>query len=68
MVQIHALLHAALNLKGARFLTAWALVRELRKTQGSGSLPVSASGLAVRLLTIHSAKGLEANTVLLLDT
>ena len=68
LAQIHALLHAALNLKGARFLTAWALVRELRKTQGSGSLPVSASGLAVRLLTIHSAKGLEANTVLLLDT
>jgi ATP-dependent helicase/nuclease subunit A len=51
---------------GGRFLSAYRLVRAL-KTAGATATMVQKSD-AVRLLTVHGAKGLEAQTVLLLDT
>lgn len=69
-VQTHlqALLEAALQLDGGRYATPYALVRALR----AGKLPAPAQAMpeggAVRLLTVHGAKGLEAETVLILDT
>ncbi|EGI76310.1 UvrD-helicase domain-containing protein [Hylemonella gracilis] len=69
-VQTHlqALLEAALQFDGGRYATPYALVRALR----AGRLPAPAQpmpeGGAVRLLTVHGAKGLEAETVLILDT
>ncbi len=61
-----ALLSAALQLDGGRYATPYGLVRALR----SGGLPApQAPGAdAVQLLTVHGAKGLEADLVLLLDT
>ena len=49
-----------------RFLTMYRLVRAL-KAEGIKATPSHTPG-AIRLLTIHGAKGLEADTVLLLDT
>jgi ATP-dependent helicase/nuclease subunit A len=63
---LRALLSAALNLEGGRYLTPYALVRAFR--QGGMAAPVTADADAIRLLTIHGAKGLEAELVLLLDT
>ena len=56
----------ALAQDGGRFLTPYRLVRTLK----AGGIPASDAHQqgAVRLLTIHGAKGLEADTVLLLDT
>jgi ATP-dependent helicase/nuclease subunit A len=51
---------------GGRFLSAYRLVRAL-KAAGATATMVQKSD-AVRLLTVHGAKGLEADTVLLLDT
>ncbi|MDO9199849.1 MAG: 3'-5' exonuclease, partial [Hydrogenophaga sp.] len=51
---------------GGRFLTPYRLVRAL-KAGGIKATP-SQTPCAVRLLTIHGAKGLEAHTVLMLDT
>lgn len=51
---------------GGRFLSAYRLVRAL-KVAGATATMVQKSN-AVRLLTVHGAKGLEAHTVLLLDT
>jgi ATP-dependent helicase/nuclease subunit A len=63
---VRAVLHAALQVDGGRFLTAYGLVRALR---APGLVaPVRAQEGAVRLLTIHGAKGLEARLVLVLDT
>nr|WP_242671369.1 3'-5' exonuclease [Hylemonella gracilis] len=69
-VQTHlrALLEAALQFDGGRYATPYALVRAVR----AGKLPAPAQpmpeGGAVRLLTVHGAKGLEAEKVLILDT
>ncbi|OYU45890.1 MAG: DNA helicase UvrD [Burkholderiales bacterium PBB4] len=63
---LEAVLSAALQIDGARFLTAYALVRALRA--GGNAAPVRADADAIRLLTVHGAKGLEAPLVLLLDT
>ena len=63
---LQALLGAALQLDGGRYLTAYGLVRSLRA--GGNPAPVRAQTQAVRLLTVHGAKGLEAPLVLLLDT
>ena len=67
-VQTHlrALLSAALQVDGARYATPYALVRAIRA--GGIQAPVTAAVGAVQLLTVHGAKGLEADLVLLLDT
>ena len=49
-----------------RFLSMYRLVRAL-KAEGNKATPSHTPG-AIRLLTIHGAKGLEADTVVLLDT
>jgi ATP-dependent helicase/nuclease subunit A len=63
---LQALLHAALETKSGRFLTPHDWIRTLKKAHLK--TPQAASPDAVRLMTIHGAKGLEAHTVLLLDT
>jgi ATP-dependent helicase/nuclease subunit A len=71
---LQALLAAALDVDGGRFLTPYAWVRALKS--GSVRTPASvakssnegeAQHSAVQLLTVHGAKGLEAHTVLMLD-
>ncbi|MCA0311406.1 MAG: UvrD-helicase domain-containing protein [Proteobacteria bacterium] len=65
LAQLRALLAAALQVQGGRFLTAYQWLRALRRLR----LPVprhAAPGV-VQLLTVHGAKGLEAQEVLLLD-
>ncbi len=66
LANLRALLAAALQVDGGRYTTAYALVRALRA--GGIRAPVRAETAAVRLLTVHGAKGLEAPLVLLLDT
>jgi ATP-dependent helicase/nuclease subunit A len=67
-VQAHlqALLMASLSIGGGRFVSARRLLRSLK--DGRVKAPMAAQAAAVRLLTIHKAKGLEADTVLLLDS
>jgi ATP-dependent helicase/nuclease subunit A len=71
---LQALLAAALDVDGGRFLTPYAWVRALKS--GSVRTPAGvakssqegeAQHSAVQLLTVHGAKGLEAHTVLMLD-
>ncbi len=62
---LRALLAASLALDGGRFNSAYRLVRTLKN--GVVDAPSSHAPLAVQLLTVHGAKGLEAHTVLLLD-
>ncbi len=66
LAQLRALLAAALAVQGGRFLTAYQWLRALRRQ----NLPVPrhAAPEAVQLLTVHGAKGLEADEVLLLDS
>ena len=66
LAQLRALLAAALGVQGGRFLTAYQWLRALRRQH----LPVPrhATPEAVQLLTVHGAKGLEADEVLLLDS
>jgi ATP-dependent helicase/nuclease subunit A len=66
LANLRALLAAALQVDGGRYVTAYALVRALRA--GGIQAPVRADVHALRLLTIHGAKGLEAPLVLMLDT
>jgi ATP-dependent helicase/nuclease subunit A len=66
VANLGALLGAALQIDGARFLTPYALVRALRA--GGARAPALAGHETVRLLTVHGAKGLEAPLVLMLDT
>ena len=66
LAQLRALLAAALQLGGGRYLTAYQLVRALRRQRIAA--PRHAQPQAVQLLTVHGAKGLEADTVLLLDS
>jgi len=63
---LRGLLAASLELDGARFASPYALVRALRA--GKVPAPSVAAKDAVQLLTVHGAKGLEAEIVLLLDT
>ncbi len=66
LVHLQALLAAALQVDGARYATPYAFVRALKA--GGVAAPTLADADAVRLLTVHGAKGLEAPLVLLLDT
>ena len=63
---LRAVLGTALQLNEGRFATPYALVRALKA--GGVKAPVTSAPDAVRLLTVHGAKGLEAALVLLLDT
>jgi ATP-dependent helicase/nuclease subunit A len=66
LANLRALPGVALQLGGGRFATPYALVRALKA--GGVQAPAAVNPQAVRLLTIHGAKGLEADAVLLLDT
>jgi ATP-dependent helicase/nuclease subunit A len=66
LANMRALLNAVLSLDGGRYTTPYGLVRALRA--GGIPAPVRSDAAAVRLLTVHGAKGLEAPLVLLLDT
>ncbi len=66
LANLRALLHAALEEGGGRYATPYAFVRALKA--GGLEAPSAVNPEAVRLLTIHGAKGLEADTVVLLDT
>lgn len=66
LADLRALLAAALQVQGGRFLTAYQWLRALRRQ--SLAAPRQSVPNAVRLLTVHGAKGLEADTVLLLNS
>ena len=66
LANLRALLNVALELDGGRYATPYAFVRALKA--GGLQAPAAVNLDAVRLLTIHGAKGLEAKAVLLLDT
>ncbi len=66
LANLRALPYAALQLGGGRFATPYGFVRALKA--GGVLAPAAVVETAVRLLTVHGAKGLEAHVVLLLDT
>ena len=66
LANLRALLTVSLQLGSGRYATPYAWVRAIRA--GGVRAPAAVNPQALRLLTIHGAKGLEANTVLLLDT
>lgn len=66
LANLRALLGVSLALDGGRYATPYGFVRALKA--GGTLAPASVNPQAVRLLTIHGAKGLEAEAVLLLDT
>ncbi len=66
LAHLRALLGAALEVGGGRYATPYAFVRAMRA--GGVRAPAVAQSAAVRLLTVHGAKGLEAPVVLMLDT
>ena len=63
---LQSLLTASLDFDGGRYSTPYAFVRALKA--GGLQAPAAVNPDAVRLLTVHGAKGLEAHAVLLLDT
>ncbi|MBP6902940.1 MAG: UvrD-helicase domain-containing protein [Burkholderiaceae bacterium] len=62
---VQALLAQALALDGARYATPYAFVRALRRR--AIGVPAPGAADAVQLLTVHGAKGLEAEWVFLVD-
>ena len=66
LANLRALLGVALGQGGGRYATPYGLIRALKA--GGLQAPAVVNDQAVRLLTIHGAKGLEAEAVLLLDT
>ncbi len=66
LANLRSLLGVSLQMGGGRFATPYAFVRALKA--GGVLAPAAVNPQAVRLLTIHGAKGLEAHSVLLLDT
>lgn len=65
--RLQALLPQTLALDGGRYASAYGWVRAMR-SGNSQNAPASISPNTVRLLTVHGAKGLEAELVLLIDT
>jgi ATP-dependent helicase/nuclease subunit A len=66
LARLRALLGAALDWNGGRYPTPYAFVRAMKA--GGIDAPAVQGVDAVNLLTVHGAKGLEADIVLLLDT
>ncbi|MBK7547392.1 MAG: UvrD-helicase domain-containing protein [Rhodoferax sp.] len=66
LANLQSLVGMSLQMGGGRFATPYAFVRALKA--GGVVAPAAVNPQAVRLLTIHGAKGLEAQVVLLLDT
>jgi ATP-dependent helicase/nuclease subunit A len=66
LAHLRALLGAALQVDGGRYATPYSFVRALKAGGIQG--PAVSETEAVRLLTVHGAKGLEAPTVILLDS
>jgi ATP-dependent helicase/nuclease subunit A len=66
-LQLAALHRSALEAEGGRMLTPAMWLHAL-KSGAMAAPPASHSQDAVRLLTVHGAKGLEADAVLMLDT
>ena len=66
LANLGAILQATLAIDGARYTTTYGFVRAMKS--GQVKAPVQTPAEAVQLLTVHGAKGLEAPTVLLLDT
>jgi ATP-dependent helicase/nuclease subunit A len=66
MANLRALLGAALQVDGGRYATPYSFVRALKAGGIQG--PALSDVDAVRLLTVHGAKGLEAPVVLMLDS
>jgi ATP-dependent helicase/nuclease subunit A len=65
LANLDAVLQASLNVDGGRYANLYDLVRALK----AGRVPVKAKvpPFAVQLLTVHGAKGLQADTVLVMD-
>ncbi len=63
---VRALLAASLAHQGARLMSLYAFVRELRA--GRVKADAAAPADAVQLLTVHGAKGLEARAVVIVDS
>ena len=83
LANLNALLSAALDIDQARYLTPYAFVRAMKaglsaaSSDGDSDMadatqtvksPMKSDDSAIRLLTIHGAKGLEADVVIILDT
>lgn len=66
LANLRALLEATLQVAGGRYATPYGFVRALKT--GGMQAPATVAPNAVRLLTVHGAKGLEARGVVLLDT
>jgi ATP-dependent helicase/nuclease subunit A len=82
LANLNALLSAALDIDQARYLTPYAFVRAMKaglsaaNSDGESEMadvtqtvksPLTSDDSAIRLLTIHGAKGLEADVVIILD-
>jgi ATP-dependent helicase/nuclease subunit A len=66
LATIDAVLAQALALDGGRYATPYAYVRALKRR--TITVPAPDLGGAVRLLTVHGAKGLEADVVFVMDS
>lgn len=65
LAAVDALVSQALMLDGARYATPYSFVRALKRRTIQVAAPDAAD--AVRLLTVHGAKGLEAKAVFIMD-
>ena len=65
--RLRALPSHALGLNGGRFISTYQWVRAMRLDDSTKAPMDAGSPDSIRLLTVHGAKGLEANVVLILD-